>query len=94
MTKEGRKPIDPLVKTYAILGYPASPESLTRRRFFGIAKRMDEKMTVSEMGARGGKSRSEKKLAASTKNLAKARVVKAEKSKALGRGLAWTKQQG
>jgi hypothetical protein len=40
---------------------------------------MDQKMTVNEMGAKGGRSRSEKKMAAIAKNIIKARAVRNEK---------------
>ena len=50
------------------------------------------RLTASEIGSKGGKSRSAKKLEASAKNLAKARAVVAEKSRIPGRGLAWTKR--
>ena len=46
-------------------------------------------LSHSEISARGGRSRSEKKLAASHKNLERARAAAAEKNKALARGLPW-----
>jgi hypothetical protein len=43
------------------------------------AELVNSKVTASEIGALGGKNRSEKKLLASRKNLAKAQAVRNEK---------------
>jgi hypothetical protein len=53
---------------------------------------MAGKLTIDEVGARGGRSKSEAKMKASMANIQKAQAALAEKRKALGRGLAWTKQ--
>ena len=91
-TRGPGKPRPVLVVDLRRPGVSGKLESLTRHSLFGIAGAMNEKLTANEIGSKGGKSRSAKKLAAAAKNIAKARAVAAEKSRIAGRGLAWTKR--
>ena len=50
-------------------------------------------LTLHEAAAKGGSAKSQVKREASLRNLAKAQAVRAEKQKALGRGLAWIHQK-
>jgi hypothetical protein len=75
--KSGAEPSD-----FTVACMPAQWRKLaTSGRVPAKAELVNSKLTIDEVGAKGGRSKGEKKLAASHANLAKAQAVRREKSR-------------